>query len=181
MSRDTENTGVDNFLTVGEAAQLLGMTYKTTHRHVMKGNLKGTKKGGRYLIPRSSLENFQRSLAGRPRTSVPQWRFSPEGNRLIATSVEAELRAGIPPEHFEEVLERVKRSGSHLFEGTVARYILSDEQQPRRVQFLFFWRETVMPEQASIARSLADLGKALDEVLAWETAHHSTHQVWMHT
>lgn len=181
MSTDNNNAEIDKFLTVGEAAKLLGMTYKTAHRHVVLGNIKGVKKGGRYLIPRTEIEHFKRRLSGRPRTSTPAWRFSPEGNQQIGTSVEVDLRAGVSEEAFGQALEKVKRSEAHLFEGTIARYVLSDERNVRRVQFLLIWRETVMPSADEIEQALAALGRELSDVLAWENARSSTQRVWMHT
>jgi hypothetical protein len=38
-----------------------------------------------------------------------------------------------------------------------------------------------MPEQAQIEQALAELGKALTSVLAWETASSVTKRIWMHT
>jgi excisionase family DNA binding protein len=181
MSMSDNNAEIDKFLTVGEAAKLLGMTYKTTHRHVVLGDLKGIKKGGRYLIPRTDIEHFKRRLAGRPRTSTPQWRFSPEGNLQIGTRVEVDLREGVSEEAFVRALEKVKRSDAHLFEGTIARYVMSDEHNLRRVQFLLIWRETVMPATDDIEQALAALGRELNSVLAWEGARSSTQRIWMHT
>ena len=181
MSTNDDKAEIDKFLTVGEAAKLLGMTYKTAHRHIVLGDLKGIKKGGRYLIPRTEIEHFTRRLAGRPRTSTPMWRFSPEGNRQIGTSVEADMREGASEEEFVRALEQIKHSEGHLFEGTIARYIMSDERDLRRVHFLLIWRETVMPTTDDIERALAALGRELSEVLSWESARSSTQRIWMHT
>lgn len=181
MDMHTDNSEIDKFLTVQEAAQLLGMTYKTTHRHVVNGDLKGTKKGGRYLISRTEVEHFKRGMAGRPRTSTPKWRFSPEGNLQIGTSIEARLREGVSEQAFTRALEKIKLSDNYLFEGTIARYVLSNEQDLSRVQFLLIWRETVMPPPEMIEQALAALGKALSSVLIWESASSSTQRIWMHT
>jgi hypothetical protein len=109
------------------------------------------------------------------------WRFSPEGNRQIGTSVEADMREGVSEEEFVRALEQIKHSEGHLFEGTIARYIMSDERDLRRVHFLLIWRETVMPTTDDIERALAALGRELSEVLSWESARSSTQRIWMHT
>ena len=126
---------LEDYLTSNEAGEILGMTNKSVQRHIMSGEIHAIKRGGRYFIHREEVEHFKPRASGRPRGSVPQWRFSPEGNRQIATSVEADLRAGVTEDLFEQALEAVKRSEDHLFIGTIARYVLSDQQTPRRVQF----------------------------------------------
>ena len=181
MDNDEKNSGIEGYLSVKDAALELGISYKSVQRHVKNGALKATKMSGVYFIPRAEVERFKPRLSGRPRSSVPQWRFSPEGNLQIGTSVEASLREGVSEEEFVRALEKVKRSELYLFEGTIARYVMSDERDLRRVQFLFVWRETVMPEQAQIEQALAELGKALTSVLAWETASSVTKRIWMHT
>lgn len=181
MDNSVDESNLDKFLTIGEASKLLGMTYKTTHRYVAKGDLKGTKKGGRYLIPRKEVEKFRRKLGGLERKSIPPWRFSPEGHALINTSIEAKLRAGVTENEFIRALERVKRSEEYSFPGTIARYVLGEEEEPRAVEILLIWRQSSMPAPDEIEAALAVLGKALAPVLDWENKHTRTRRVWMHT
>lgn len=181
MSKNIDHSDLDKFVTVQGAAKLLGISDKNVHRHIQNGNIKATMLGGRYVILRDDVLNFRRGMAGRPRTSVPRWRFSPEGNEQIGTSVEADLLEGVTEKDFLRALEQIKKSGAHLFEGTIARYVLSDRETPRRVEFLLIWRETVMPPQAEIEQALAALRVPLAGVLAWETARHRTKRIWMHT
>ena len=79
----------------------------------------------------------------------------------MATSVEVELREGKGEAEFREALEVIKQSGEHLFEGTIARYVLGDEREPRKVQRLLIWRESIMPSGEQIERALGALGKEL--------------------
>ena len=69
----------------------------------------------------------------------------------------------------------------HLFPGTIARYVLSDSRQPRRVRFLFMWRQTVMPDSEQIEEKLADLRQTLTDVLDWDGVSYQTSRVWMHS
>ena len=160
---------------------MLGVAYNTALGYVHSGKLKAKMISGVHVIPRKEIENFKRGLAGRPRTSVPKWRFSPEGNELIGTSVEAELRAGVSEEDFVKALDKVRRDKHLLFEGTIARYVMSNRREPRRVQFLLLWRQTVMPPEDEIEKALTALRSILANVLDWSTASSSTQRVWMHT
>jgi excisionase family DNA binding protein len=181
MSKRVDLSDLDKFVTVQEAAKLLGISETNVHRHIQNDHIKATMLGGRYIILREDVLNFKRGLSGRPRTSVPKWRFSLEGNAQIGTSVEADLLEGVTRQDFVQALEQVKSSGNYLFEGTIARYVMSDKETPRRVQFLLIWRETVMPSEEEIEQELAALRATLTHVLAWETARSSTQLIWMHT
>lgn len=172
---------IENHYTIREVAKLLGVSYSTANNYVAIGRLKAKRAGNNYMVPREEVEKFEKRTSGRPRTSTPKWRFSPEGNHQVGTSVEARLREGVSEQAFVRALEKVKRSGEHLFEGTIARYVLSDQQDLRRVQFLLIWRETVMPPAEEIEQALTALGKLLAGVLIWETASSSTQRIWMHT
>jgi excisionase family DNA binding protein len=181
MDKNANEADLGKILTISEAARLLGMSYKTAHHHVINGDLKGMKKGGRYLIPRTEIENFKRSLGGQPRKNVPPWRFAPEGHKLVVTSVEIELREKITKEALIRALEPVKRDESYRFPGTIARYVLGEGENLRRVEILLIWRESSMPSSAEIKAELAALGKVLSAVLDWDTARVRTRRVWMHT
>ncbi|MEO9029903.1 MAG: helix-turn-helix domain-containing protein [Ktedonobacteraceae bacterium] len=170
-----------NYLSVGEAAEALGLAASTLYQYIREGNINAEKIGSTIVLLRDEVASYRRGMAGRPRTSVPRWRFSPEENQLIVTSVEAELRQGVTEEDFVHILEQIKRGDMHLFPGTIARYILSDPRQPRRVRFLFFWRQTVMPNASTIEEALAALRQALADVLDWNGVGYETSRVWMHS
>jgi excisionase family DNA binding protein len=181
MSKDINLSDVDKFVSLREAAKLLGMTAKSVHHHIQNGQLPATMLGGRYIILREDVLNFKPRIAGRPRTSVPQWHISPENNPVIVTTIEAELRAGTSESDFVSILERIKQSKQHLFQGTIARYIFSEEREPRRVHFFFVWRQGIMPPASEIENELTTLREALGSVLVWDGASYRTGHVWMHT
>ena len=169
------------YFSVGEAAKELGLRPSTVYQYIREGAIKAEKVGNTIIIQRKEIASYQRGLSGRPRSTVPEWRFSPEGNELIGTTVETDLREGIDAADFKRALAEVKQSEKHLFKGTIARYILSDRRTPKRVQFLFIWRQTVMPSEAEIEEMLKALRAALEDVLVWETARYGTSLIWMHT
>jgi excisionase family DNA binding protein len=171
----------EDYLTSNEAGQILGITNKSIQRHIKNGEIRAFKRGGRYFIHRDEITSFKPRVGGRPRKNMPSWRFAPEANKLIATSIEAGLREGITEKAFVRALEVVKRSDEYLFPGTIARYVLSEEEEPRQVEFLLIWRQSSMPAPDEIESALAALGKALASVLDWSTARARTRRVWMHT
>lgn len=172
---------VKDHLTIRQAAKALGVSYATANRRVANGTLKATFIGGIYLIPREEIKNFRPRMAGRPRKSVPKWRVSSKDNEQIATSIEGELRAGIGEKEFRRALGKVQRDERLLFSGTIARYVLSGEREPRRVQFLLIWRQTAMPPQEKVEETLNVLRETLSSVLDWGKTRTETLRVWMHT
>lgn len=176
-----KRVNLEDYLTSKEAGDILGITNKSIQRHIISGEMQAIKRGGRYFIHKDEIASFKPRLSGRPRTSVPQWRFSPEGNTLVGTSIEADFKEGITEEDFELALSEVKRNEELVFAGTVARYVLSNERTPRRVQILFIWRQTVMPPADKIEQALAILRATLADVLDWSTASNNNQRVWMHT
>lgn len=172
---------LEDYLTSKEAGEKLGMTNKSIQRHIKNGEITAIKRGGRYFIHREDVENFRPRVAGRPRASVPQWRFSPPDNRLIATSIEANLKEGIGEADFIRALDRIKQSEKHLFQGTIARYIFSNKRTPNHVQFFFVWRQSAMPSPSEVEAMLENLRIALSSVLDWNGAEYNTNQMWMHT
>lgn len=170
-----------NYLSVGEAAEALGLAPSTLYQYIREGNINAEKIGSTIVLLREEVASYRRGMAGRPRTSVPRWRFSPEENQLIVTSIEGEMRDGVESADFIRALEKIKRADMHLFPGTIARYVLSDSRQLRRVRFLFMWRQTVMPGPEQIEKTLADLRETLADVLDWDGVGYETSRVWMHS
>ena len=87
--------------------------------------------------------------------------------------------------HEEELLlqqiEEVKRSGRHLFPGTVARYVVRSKTIPRLVEIVLVWRSTVMPNEMEREQALEAFRQTLADVLDWDTAQYKNGEVLMHT
>ena len=78
-------------------------------------------------------------------------------------------------------LEEMKLSGQHVFPGTVARYIVRSESNPRQIEIVLVWRSTVMPNEVERQQALEALQQTLADVLDWNTAQYSNGEVLMHT
>jgi excisionase family DNA binding protein len=48
------------YVSVGDVMQKANVALKTVHYHIMRGHLKATKVGGRYLIKREDLDEYLR-------------------------------------------------------------------------------------------------------------------------
>jgi excisionase family DNA binding protein len=178
-----ETTQIKAQYTIREAAQLLDISYSTANRYVASGRLRAQTVGDIYLIAHDDLTHFKQSLPGRPNQKRPrEWHVSRQDNAFVVTTIEADLCTGVATADFAQELEKLKLSEEYVFPGTIARYIFSDNEMPRHVQFLFVWRQSVMPTtQAEMEAALAGLRAVLEGVLDWTHARYGTANVWMHT
>ena len=76
-NENSENAGFDpagDYLTVAEAAKILGINTQSCRNAAVHGNLKGVTWYGRVLIPRAALEEYRARTQpdGKPRTGRPK-------------------------------------------------------------------------------------------------------------
>ncbi len=170
---------LQEYISIKEAAKLLGLSYKTVHEYVTEGRIKAVRAADVILIPVEEVRNFKPNISGRPRTSIPSWRISYADNSLYQTSISVQIREG-QQEAFKRRLEEIRIKKEHLFPGTVARYIVGSNKQPNLVEISLIWRSSVMPNEATRQQALEAFQQALDDVLDWATACYDDGRVFMH-
>jgi excisionase family DNA binding protein len=180
MSNENDRSNIPGYVSIKEAARILGISANRVYAYVEEGRLPSAKAAHVIMIPLEAVEDFKPQLSGRPRTSVPVWRISPEENTLLATSMLVQIRTH---QHAKLItrLEEVRREKQHLFPGTIARYMIEKQRQPEHIEILLIWRNTAMPDEATFNRWLNEFQEALGDVLDWETAQYDTGRVIMHT
>jgi excisionase family DNA binding protein len=170
---------LEEYISIKDAAKMLGLSYKTVHEYVTEGRIKAKRAVDVILIPVEEIRKFKPNIAGRPRTTIPVWRISPGDNSLLRTSIFVQIRKG-QREAFRQRLDEIRRKKEHLFPGTVARYILGSNRQPDLVEMIFIWRSSVMPDEAVRQQALEAFRQALDDVVDWTTARYDDGPVFMH-
>jgi excisionase family DNA binding protein len=180
MSNENDRLNIPGYVSIKEAAKILGISANRVYAYVEEGRLPSAKAAHVIMIPLTAVEDFKPQLSGRPRTSVPVWRISPEENTVLATSMLVRVRTH---QHAKLMtrLEEMRREKQHLFPGTIARYMIQKQRQPEHIEILLIWRNTVMPDEATFNRWLNEFQKAFSDVLDWETAQYDTGKVIMHT
>lgn len=180
MSNENDRANIPGYVSIKEAAKILGISANRVYAYVEEGRLPSAKAAHVIMIPLEAVEEFKPQLSGRPRTSVPVWRISPEENTVLATSILVRIR---PQQHAKLVtrLEDMRREKQHLFPGTLARYMIEKQRQPEHIEILFIWRNTAMPDEATYNHWLSEFRQALSDVLDWKTAEYDTGRVIMHT
>jgi excisionase family DNA binding protein len=180
MHNENDRSNIPGYVSIKEAAKILGISANRVYAYVEEGRLPSAKAAHVIMIPLKAVEDFKPQLSGRPRTSVPIWRISQEENTVLATSILVRIR---PHQHNRVMrrFEEMRREKQHLFPGTLARYIIEKQGHPDQLEILLVWRNTAMPDETTYNQWLGEFKQALSDVLDWETAQYDTGRVIMHT
>ncbi len=170
---------VPGYLSVKEAAHLMGLSNRTVYGLVATGKLQASRIGSVIVVEEESVHRYQRRAPGRLRTRIPPWHMPPEKNLPFLTCITVRLRPGQGARLVEKLLE-IRAAGKHLLPGTVARYIVRSRDCPDEVQIILVWRAAVMPPDEVREAALAALRNDLAEIVAWETARSTESQVIIH-
>jgi excisionase family DNA binding protein len=171
---------VPGYVSIKEAAEMLGLSPSRVYEYVEDGRLSSVRAAHVILIPIEEVKSFKPNIAGRPRKSVLRWRISPENNMLFATSIVVQIRSDRQAELVKK-LEEIRQGEEYLFPGTVARFIVRSETLPSQVEISLIWRSTVMPDELARGKALEAFQQALADVLDWSTAQYNSGQVLLHT
>src|SRR5260370_36313125 len=95
MHNENDRSNIPGYVSIKEAAKILGISANRVYAYVEEGRLPSAKAAHVIMIPLQAVEDFKPQPSGRPRISVPIWRISPEGNTVTATSIL--LRISTPP------------------------------------------------------------------------------------
>lgn len=180
MRNENDRPTIPGYVTIKEAAKLLGVSANRVYTYVEEGRLPSAQAAHVIMIPLESLQDFKSQLSGRPRTTIPTWRISPEENAALSTSIVVRIRAN---QHARLMarLEEVRRERQHLFPGTIARYLIEKKRHPEYIEILLVWRKAAMPDEVTYNQWLDEFRQALSEVLEWDTAQYDSGKILMHT
>lgn len=180
MADINEFPDVPGYVSIKQAAEILGITDKRVYRYIDLGRLPAYKSGGVFLLSEEDVRQFKLNPPGRTRTVPPRWRvYNPRSN-VLATEIEVPVRAGQQVRLVEKLTE-IQRANRHTFPGTIARYIIRGNPQLTSIHLFLIWKDTEMPTESIREQSLKALQDELADVLEWEQAEYSTNEALMHT
>src|SRR5437763_8967821 len=94
MADINEFPSVPGYVSIKQAAQMLGITDKRVYRYIDLGRLPAYKSGGVFLLAEEDVRQFRLNPPGRTRTEPPRWRvYNPRSNVLV-TEIQVPVRAG---------------------------------------------------------------------------------------
>jgi excisionase family DNA binding protein len=164
------------FLTVREAARIIGVSERSVYSYVRSGKLSGTRIGHTIVVSAEHARAYERKAPGRVRVMAPDWHRPPPRNCQYLTTIKLRVR----PEQDELLtrkLDEIRTTNRHLLPGTAARYIARDPYDTASILIVLIWRRAIMPSEeereAALSADFAD-------VLAWEQAVRTESRVLLH-
>jgi excisionase family DNA binding protein len=171
---------VPGYVSIKQAAEMLGITDKRVYRYIDLGRLPAYKSGGVFLLAEADVRQFKLNPPGRTRTVPPGWRVYNTRSKVLTTEIWAPVSSG-QQETLVEKLAEIQRTNRHTFPGTMARYIIRGNPTLTSVHFFFVWKDTEMPDEPHRQRSLKALQDELADVLDWEQAQYHTNEALLYT
>ncbi len=172
MAESTNGPDLSNYVSVKEAADMLGISSKRVYAYIESRRLEAFKPGRDYFISKEAVKQFALKTAGRPREKTPLWRIYTNNVTLVSLAIEVEIRPN-QQDAFAERMERMYENESHLFTGTIQRYVLKDKRSPHLVNIWLFWKDIDMSDEKTSEQELAAFKAELADVLDWDTAQYS--------
>lgn len=180
MNEYASRPNLPGYVSIKEAARILGISDKRVYEYVDEGRLTSMWAADVIMIPLDEVQRFQRKSAGRPRKSIPAWRISSGDNTQFVTSIVVQLQDGLQDSLLQH-LDQIRQGSSHAFPGTIARFIVESETIPRQIEIFLIWRQAVMPNDQEREQALEAFRQELSDVLDWTTAQYTHGKVLMHT
>src|SRR6266567_8891847 len=125
MTEEFDFSDLAGYISVKEAAQILGLSHKRIYRYIEANRLPARKLGRDYILSKEAVTNFKLKTAGRPREKTPPWRIYQAGT-LLTTDIQVQVRPG-QQEKLLEKLEAIRNDMRHMFPGTIGRYVIKPD------------------------------------------------------
>jgi excisionase family DNA binding protein len=171
---------IPGYVSIKQAAQILGITDKRVYRYIEIGRLPAFKASGVFLLAEEDVKQFKLNPPGRIRSSPPRWRVYSSRSKVLATEIQVRVRVGKQAELLEKV-NAIQQANRHTFPGTIARYLITGDEALSSVHFVLIWKDTEMPDETTRQHDLEALQEELVEVIDWETARYSTNETLLYT
>jgi len=171
---------IPGYVSIKQAAQMLGITDKRVYRYIEIGRLPAFKASGVFLLAEEDVKQFKLNPPGRIRSSPPRWRVYSSRSKVLATEIQVRVRVGKQAELLEKV-NTIQQANRHTFPGTIARYLITGDEALSSVHFVLLWKDTEMPDETTRQHDLEALQEELAEVIDWETAFYSTNETLLYT
>ncbi len=152
------------YLSTSEAADILGVSLRTIHDYIEKGQLPAWKVGNVVALAEEAVRQFRRRPVGRVRLVVPPWHAPAFGNKMEVTTIRLRVRPG-QNERLNALLREMHRENQYAIPGTAIRYISRDNQDASAIEIVLIWRILGAPPAEVYEAAIAELLAAFAEVM----------------
>ena len=173
-----ETSALPGYITVQEAAEIVGCSKSRIYQYVKAGRLSAQKRGPMLFLPLEEVKSFRRGPAGRQRGIAPPWRRYRNQSRLLATVIQVQIRPG-KQEQLQKKLDTLFEEHTHTFTANVARSIMEDDKGT--LEIILTWKNTEMPNETTRQQDLSSFQQTFADVLDWNTATYTVKKILLHT
>jgi excisionase family DNA binding protein len=170
-------SALSGYITVQEAAEIIGCSKSRIYQYVKSGRLPAQRMGPMLFLPAEQVKKFRRGPAGRQRGVAPPWRRYRNQARLLATVIHVHIRPGML-EELQKKLDQLFEERTHTFTANVARSIMEDKGV---LEIILVWKSTEMPDETTRQQDLHAFQLAFEDVLDWDTATYALKKMLLHT
>jgi excisionase family DNA binding protein len=171
---------IPGYVSIKQAAHMLGITDKRVYRYIEIGRLPAYKASGVFLLSEEDVKQFKLNPPGRLRTNPPPWRLYSSRSKVLTTEIQVTVRLG-KQEALLQQLAAIQEANRHTFPGTIARYLIRGDEALTCVHLMLLWKDTDMPDEITRQHDLQALQDELADVLDWETARTTTNETLLYT
>ncbi|QBD79658.1 DNA-binding protein [Ktedonosporobacter rubrisoli] len=171
MESDNEFLPIPGYVSIKEAAKIVGISLSRMYEHVRKRHIPARKAGNTRMIAEEDLERFRLNPPGRLRVKPPTWRAYNARNKVFSTEIDVKIKPS-QQKRLIEKLEEIRKEESHTFIGSIARYILKDLEESDWISIRLVWKDTEMPDEDTQEEEMAAFRAELEDVLDWQTARY---------
>jgi len=168
------------YVSIKEAADILGVSDKRVYQYVRAGRLSAQRVGHILILPTEEVKNFRPSPSGRVRTKAPPWRSYRSRGKLLVTAIHVQVRSDQQTKLVEK-LKTIQKGDRYTFPGTMARYVVKGDTALTTIQIVLVWKTTEMPDEVTRQQDFAAFKEELTDVLDWKTAQYSMNEALIHT
>lgn len=180
MSDGINIPNLSGYVSIKEAADILGVSDKRVYQYVMSGRLPAQRVGHILILPIEDVKRFKPSPSGRIRTKASAWRAYRSRGKLLVTDIHVRVRSG-QQEALMRKLQAFQGGDKHTFPGTIARYIIKGDNELTTVRVLLIWKDTEIPDEETRQSCMTSFREELADLLDWETAQCSINEAIIHT
>jgi excisionase family DNA binding protein len=170
---------IPGYVSIKQAAHMLGITDKRVNRYIEIGRLPAYKASGVFLLSEEDVKQFKLNPPGRLRTNPPPWRSYSSRSKVLTTEIQVPVRQG-KQEKLLHKLAAIQDANRHTFPGTIARHLMKGDEALTCVHIMLLWKDTDMPDETKRQHDLEALQDELADVLDWENAHATTNETLLY-
>jgi excisionase family DNA binding protein len=177
---ENEASSIPGYLSTKQAARLLGVSNHRLYQYVKAGRLPVVHVGKAFVLRVEDVEGFKPNPSGRMRTRGASWREYKSRSTLFAMDIHVPVFPGQQGPLIEK-LRSIRQTDQHTFAGTVARYVFKGDEPLTLLRMMLIWKDTEMPDEAIRQEDLRAFQNDLREMLDWDKAEYSLHEMLIHT